>query len=114
MTNEKYAQYVSGLVANDQTNKRFEHFLHAAVGLSGESGELLDKVKKAFWQGHPVDDVWFREAVLECGDILFYLQFMCNNLGVSLDEIRDQNVAKLSKRYKDNKFSTKASINRKD
>jgi len=115
MTNKEYAEFVNCLRAQNRTElalDKEESFLHAAVGLAGESGELLDKVKKVFWQKHPMDEKWFDAAILEAGDCLFYLQFMCNNLGVSLDEVRDRNVAKLSARYKDKKFTVDESINR--
>ncbi len=114
MTNKEYSQFVAGLESPGRSGLVVERFLHATVGLAGESGELLDKVKKLYWQRHPLDAKWIDDAVLELGDILFYLQFMCNNLGVSLDNVRDGNVAKLSERYKDKKFSTNESINRSD
>ena len=114
MTNKEYSQFVLDLESRGRTELIEERFLHAAVGLAGESGELLDKVKKVYWQRHPLDDKWFRDAVLELGDILFYLQFMCNNLGVTLDDIRNKNVAKLSERYKTKKFTVNESLNRKE
>ena len=114
MTNKEYSQFVSCLQARNRTELVAEPFLHATVGLAGESGELLDKIKKVFWQRHPMDEEWLKDVTLELGDILFYLQFMCNNVGVSLDEIRDANVVKLSARYKDQKFTVDESINRKN
>ena len=112
MTNVEYAKYVNCLVARNRTELMEESFLHAAVGLAGESGELLGMVKKIFWQRHPMDDKWFDNTTLELGDCLFYLQFMCNNLGVTLDEVQDRNVAKLSERYKGKKFTVNESVNR--
>ena len=112
MTKKEYSQFVGCLQARNRTELVAEPFLHAAVGLAGESGELLDKVKKVFWQRHPMDEEWFNAAVLELGDIMFYLQFMANNLGVTLDVVRDGNVAKLSERYKGKKFTTDESLNR--
>lgn len=114
MTNKEYSQFVAGLESRGRTDLIEEQFLHAAVGLAGESGELLDKVKKVYWQRHPLNDKWFEAAVLELGDILFYLQFMCNNLGVTLDDIRDRNVVKLTARYKNKKFTVDESINRQN
>lgn len=113
MTNEEYSQFVAGCIAPNRTELVAESFLHASVGLAGESGELLDKVKKVFWQKHPMDDAWFEAACKELGDILFYVQFMCNNLGVSLTDIQVGNVAKLTERYKNKKFTEDESINRK-
>ena len=114
MTSKDYAQFVQNLKAPNKTSLESEQFLLAAVGLAGESGELLDKLKKVFWQGHPMDEKWFDEAILELGDILYYLQLGCNAVGLSLDAIRDRNVTKLMKRYKCGKFTTKESINRRE
>lgn len=112
MTNQEYSQFVRDLQAPYKTGLVTEPILRAAVGLSGESGELLDKIKKVFWQGHSMDKKWFDEVALEAGDILFYLQDLCNFLGASLDEVRDRNVTKLQERYKSGKFTVNESINR--
>ena len=110
MTSVEYALFVQKLKAPNVTSLEAEQFLLAAVGLAGESGELLNKIKKVFWQGHPMDEKWFDDVILELGDVLYYLQLGCNAMGLSLDAIRDRNVAKLMKRYKDGKFTTKESI----
>lgn len=70
--------------------------LHAAVGIAGESGELLDAIKKTWIYNKPLD----KENVLEeCGDILFYLVAMLSNNGYSLGDAAEHNVRKLAKRY---------------
>lgn len=114
MTNKDYSQFVRDLQTPDRTDFVEEAPLRAAVGLVGESGELLDKMKKVFWQRHPMTEAWFKEMILEAGDILWYLQDLCNFLGVSLDEIRDRNVVKLKERYKSGKFTITESVNRKE
>ena len=114
MTSKDYAQFVQNLKAPNKTSLESEQFLLAAVGLAGESGELLDEIKKVFWQGHPMDEDLINYVIGELGDILYYLQLGCNAVGLSLNDIRDRNVAKLTKRYKGGKFTTKESINRKD
>ena len=114
MTNKEYSQFVVGLVAPGRSGIIAEMFLHAAVGLAGEGGEVLGLTKKAFWQGHPMDEKWLAKLFEELGDSLFYLQFMCNNLNITLDDVRDGNVTKLNKRYKDKRFTVEESINRKE
>lgn len=113
-TNEDYAQFVNRLVAPNRTDLVAEPFHHAATGLASEAGEIIGMTKKVFWQRHPMDEKWFAKLFKELGDTLFYLQFMCNNFGVTLDEVRDGNVAKLSERYKNKKFTVDESINRKN
>lgn len=81
----------------------------AALGLCGESGEVADHIKKHVEQGHPFK---LASIVEELGDVLFYVAAMCNANNLSMDEVMDYNIAKLTKRYP-NGFSTEASLNRK-
>ncbi len=84
--------------------------VHAAMGISGEAGELVDAVKKHWVYGKPLDT----ENVLEeCGDVLFYLVAMLNECGFSLIDAMEHNEAKLAKRYPDG-WSEQAAIERKD
>jgi NTP pyrophosphatase (non-canonical NTP hydrolase) len=84
--------------------------VHAAMGISGEAGELVDAVKKHWVYGKPLDT----ENVLEeCGDVLFYLVAMLNECGFSLMDAMEHNEAKLAKRYPDG-WSEQAAIERKD
>ncbi len=87
------------------------HFLHMAVGVSGESGELLDAVKKAAIYGKPID----RENVVEeLGDLEFYMEGLRQGLGITREETLQANVAKLGARYAAGKYSDKAAIARAD
>lgn len=71
--------------------------LHAAVGIAGEAGELLDAVKKTWAYGKPLD---LQNVIEELGDLEFYMQAMRNILNlVREDDILQNNMAKLSKRY---------------
>lgn len=91
---ETYADFVRRLFAKN--NAGAEGFLHASVGISGEAGEILDAVKKHWVYEKPLD----RENLIEeTGDILFYIQALCNLLGISLSDAIDANVDKLNKRY---------------
>ena len=69
---------------------------YAALGLGNEAGEVQGKVKKA-WRD---DDMKItearRDAILdECGDVLWYLARVADELGVSLAEVADRNLVKL-------------------
>ena len=110
--NVDYPSFVDCLrnAITEVTPEQF-NLLHAAVGLSGESGELLDMVKKHVFQTHGLDK---EEVKKELGDILFYLQFMCNVLGTTIDEVRQGNIVKLTERYLDQKFDPERSKNRKE
>lgn len=72
------------------------HMWHMVTGISGESGELLDAVKKAVIYRKPLDVENVRE---EIGDILFYVQGLCASLGYSITQAMTDNQAKLTERY---------------
>ena len=72
--------------------------LHCAFGIAGESGELVDAIKKYFFYNQTLDEDNIKE---ELGDLMFYIQAMCDTLGYSAEEIMNKNVQKLSKRYPD-------------
>lgn len=69
---------------------------HMVTLLSGESGELLDAVKKSVIYGKPLD---MANVIEELGDIEFALQGIRNSLKIRREDVLDANVTKLSKRY---------------
>ena len=84
--------------------------INGVMGLCGESGEAIDLVKKHLHQGHPLDR---EKLVKELGDIAWYLAETAYALDVALDDVLEQNIAKLRARYPDG-FDTDRSIHRKD
>lgn len=87
------------------------HRLHMAVGISGEAGELLDAIKKAAIYRKPLDTHNVKE---EIGDILFYITGLLQSIGVEMETIIAENVAKLSLRYQAKSYSNAAAIARND
>ncbi len=87
------------------------HLIHMAIGISGESGELLDAIKKRVVYRKELD----RENVIEeLGDLEFYLEGIRQGLGVTREQCIDANIAKLSKRYASLKYSDDAAQQRAD
>ena len=84
--------------------------INGVMGLCGESGEAIDLVKKHLHQGHPLDR---EKLVKELGDIAWYLAETAYALDVALDDVLEQNIAKLRARYPEG-FDTDRSIHRKD
>ncbi len=79
-----------------------------ALGLSGESGECAEHIKKHLGHGHALD----REAMTkELGDVLWYVASLAAKIGVTLDEVATVNLDKLRVRYP-NGFSEQDSKNR--
>lgn len=69
---------------------------HAALGMSGEVGELVDAIKKHVIYGRPLDRV---NVVEEVGDILWFAAFLCTTTGIDLREAAQLNIDKLKLRY---------------
>ncbi len=82
----------------------------SALGLAGEAGEFANLVKKMTAHGHPFDPESLKD---ELGDVLWYLAEAATAVGLNLEDIASQNVAKLTKRYPEG-FSEEHSINRSD
>ena len=82
----------------------------AALGLAGEAGEFANLVKKMTAHGHAFDPEALKD---ELGDVLWYLAEAATASGLNLDQIAQENVEKLLKRYPEG-FSEHDSINRKD
>jgi NTP pyrophosphatase (non-canonical NTP hydrolase) len=81
-----------------------------ALGIAGESGEVVDIIKKVLYHQHDLDTARISE---ELGDLLWYITRLADALGLSLDDIMQTNVAKLHKRYPDG-FNPERSKNRND
>jgi len=86
--------------------------LHAAVGIAGEAGELLDAVKKAVIYNKELD---VENLIEELGDLEFYMeQLRCNVLVLTTREhCLKKNYKKLNKRYAKG-YSDKAAHERAD
>lgn len=84
--------------------------LHAGLGAAGEAGELLDSIKKSFIYNKPLDIVNARE---EIGDIFWYLALACRTLNITFEELMQENIDKLTKRYPE-KYTDEHAIARAD
>jgi NTP pyrophosphatase (non-canonical NTP hydrolase) len=78
------------------------------LGIAGESGEVADHIKKLVGHGHEFDIPKIRE---ELGDVLWYIAAIAHVLDMDLEDIANENVAKLRARYPEG-FSEEASRNR--
>ena len=73
--------------------------IYPTLGLTGEAGEVADKVKKVIRDRGGVFDANTREAIkLELGDVLWYVAQLASELGYDLNEVADANLQKLSSR----------------
>lgn len=94
------------LIAEEMTAES-AHMLHMAVGISGESGELLDAIKKVVIYQKMVN----RENIVEeLGDLEFYMQGLREGLHITRDETLEANIKKLGIRYGDEYSDLKAQV----
>lgn len=74
-----------------------------ALGLSGEVGEFVEKVKKIFRdKGGLISDPDKEALAQELGDVLWYIAVLCDELGYNFSYIAEQNIYKLQKRHEEN------------
>lgn len=84
--------------------------VNGAMGLCGESGEVIDLIKKWAFQGHSLHRQDIEE---ELGDVLWYVAILCEGIGTTMEEVMQKNIEKLKKRYPDG-FEVERSVNRGD
>ena len=94
-----------------RTASEGNEMIHSCMGIAGESGEIVDYVKKGVFYGRNVDPMKLME---ELGDLAWYMNLMMNHLGYSWGMLFDMNIKKLSTRYPDLKFDADRAINRDD
>ena len=88
--------------------------LTAALGLTAESGEFTEIVKKIILQGKPYNEDNVFHMKRELGDICWYIAQACMALDTTFDEIIEMNVDKLKARYPGGEFDVHKSENRKE
>lgn len=84
--------------------------LNACLGLSGETGELLDMVKKWIFHEKPLDQEHLKK---ELGDVMWYVAMFCKAMNWDLDDVMRMNVDKLKARYPEG-FDPELSAHRKE
>lgn len=70
--------------------------INAALGLSGEAGEVVDIIKKHITYNKPLDLVALKS---ELGDVLWYVSLMLTSIDSSFEEVMQMNIDKLKTRY---------------
>ena len=111
MQNAAYVNMVQSLFKTKDFNVAAEGAMHAAVGIAGEAGELLDAVKKVWAYGKPID---LENAIEELGDLEFYMEALRQQIGVSREQVLQANQDKLAKRYPGLRYSDSLAQRRLD
>ena len=125
---EKYLDFVAGVTSQPSSDLAtllsriteldvsddadVPRLLTAALGLTAESGEFTEVVKKIILQGKPYNEDNVFHMKRELGDICWYIAQACMALDTTFDEIIEMNVEKLEKRYPGGSFDVHHSENR--
>ncbi len=126
----KYKEFVKEVTSNESNYSSFmsEHItklekeskvkiallMTGAIGIASEGGEFAEIVKKCVFQGKPLDDETIFHAKRELGDIMWYWINSCRALGLDPNDVVQENVNKLQKRYPGGEFDVYYSENRKE
>ena len=124
----KYEEFVSQVTSEPSTNfvdfadrigeldregANIERLLTSGVGINAEGGEFLEIIKKMVFQGKPWNEDNREHLIIELGDIMWYVAQATQALDISMEDVLNTNIRKLSKRYPDGTFDTYFSENRK-
>ena len=80
---------------------REQAIIYPSLGLTGEAGEVANKVKKIIRDGKNTDNDDIRKAIsMEIGDVLWYVALLADDIGCKLSDIANDNLIKLENRKK--------------
>ena len=91
-------QYAAKANAFATYNKELGPY-YTILGLCGEAGEVANRLKKVYRDNDgALDKDATKELAFELGDVLWYLSQSASQLGLTLEQIAELNIAKLYKR----------------
>lgn len=93
MTFKSYSETANTTAIYSEEVKIF----YPLLGLSGEVGEVMNKVKKFYRDKTPLDK---QDLKKELGDILWYLNAVCKDLNIDFEDMAQANLDKLLDRKK--------------
>lgn len=85
---------------------QFAGLMYVALKLNGEAGEFAEKVGKTLRDDHihllaganRIPAERYEAMIGELGDVLWYVNQACKELGIPLREVFERNIAKLESR----------------
>ena len=80
---------------------REQAIIYPTLGLTGEAGEVANKVKKIIRDGsNKNDEKLVSEIKAEIGDCLWYIAVLADDFNIKLSDIASTNIEKLANRQK--------------
>ncbi len=80
-------------------NMNLPRLMTSAIGMMAESGEFAEVMKKIIFQGKEFNEDERFHMKRELGDVLWYWCQGCMALGYKPEEVIEENIRKLEKRY---------------
>ena len=78
---------------------REQAIIYPTLGLTGEAGEVANKVKKIIRDGTIENhESLIQEISAEIGDCLWYISVLADDIGIKLSDIANANLIKLANR----------------
>ncbi len=75
------------------------NYIYPTLGLSGEAGEVAEKIKKVIRDKAGIIDEETKELIQkELGDVLWYISQIASELGLELNTVAEKNIEKLFSR----------------
>ena len=110
---KNFDDYIQSITKLKEAGCNISRLDTAITGLSAESNEAMEILKKLKFQGKEwTQDVHYH-LMREAGDIIFYWITLCIALNMNPYEVIEENVRKLEARYPGGKFDVHYSENRK-
>lgn len=72
-----------------------QNIYYMTMGMTGEAGEIANKVKKVMRDGKQLD---IEDIKHELGDVLWYVAGLATVLGIDLEDVAKANIEKLKSR----------------
>ena len=93
--NKKYAEFQKKTQIHNDYDLQYY-----GLGLSGESGEVANEIKKLRRDDDNIlTDERKEKIITELGDTMWYITGICNHLGITIDDLLVNNMDKLQKRH---------------
>ncbi len=87
--------------------ERYDGYMEKILGLAGETGEVIEKIKKLLRDKNDIFNLTHEEQVAlkkELGDVLWYVSALAFYNGIELDDVARANLSKLKSRKERNKI----------
>ena len=101
LRHSKFIDRMSGLAYRkiDEPEVNWPQLLTAAIGLSAETGEFAEIIKKCIFQGKEMTEHTHYHAVRELGDVMWYWMQAVHALNITANEVIEETIRKLEARY---------------